>query len=79
MINHYLLIPINRNAKEDDEKTTDESKTSNEAIIEPFLSRYGLEKLNESVVYVVYLLAVLKSFHQNFKHVSFEFEMVVRE
>lgn len=72
VIKNYLLVVTN-NGNEGvnlDEKYENKPNGSSKVIEEPFLSPHGLEKLNESVVYVVYLLAVLKSFHKNFKHVS---------
>lgn len=72
VINNYLLVASNNFKNQ--EEVADQSENKEESLIrdinEPFLSRYKLGKLNESVVYVVYLVAVLKSFHENFKHVS---------
>lgn len=65
VINNYLLDEIY--PKKEEEEEDDDSKKD---LYEPFLSKHGLGKLNESVVYVIYLLSVLKSFHENFKHVS---------
>ncbi|XP_065225730.1 E3 ubiquitin-protein ligase listerin [Planococcus citri] len=64
VINNYLLDEIYPK-KEDEEDDTKKDT------YEPFLSKHGLGKLNESVVYVIYLLAVLKSFNENFKHARF--------
>lgn len=77
VINNYLLDEIYPRGEENEEpKSSDEASPKIEEnekftkqIYEPFLSKYGLGKLNESVVYVIYLLSVLKSFHENFKHV----------
>lgn len=69
VINNYLLVASNC-TNEDENADENEKSKSPTSINEPFLSKYALDKLNESMVYVVYLLAVLKSFHENFKLVS---------
>ncbi len=67
VINDYLSVSSEH--ENHDENSMEESLKNK--LQEPFLSRHMLGKLNESVVYVVYLLSVLKSFRKNFKHVSF--------
>lgn len=64
VINKYLAVGVKYKTENGEENSKSKCK-----INEPFISKQALGKLNESVVYVIYLLSVLKSFNKNFKHV----------